>query len=89
MGVDHRRRNVLVAEQLLDSPDVVAILEQVRGEAMAQDMRRHGLGQPGLASCLEHRALDDFLIQMVPSHMVLGTLDEIKTLLPYKERPHA
>ena len=33
--VDHGRADVLVAQQLLDGPDVVPGLEQVRGEAVA------------------------------------------------------
>ena len=39
-----RRRHRGVAEQLLDYPDIGAAVEQVRGERMAQHMRRH-LGQ--------------------------------------------
>lgn len=35
VGVDHRGRDVGVAEEFLDRPDVVAGLEQVCGEAMA------------------------------------------------------
>jgi hypothetical protein len=36
VGLDHRRGDVLVAEQLLDCSDVVAALEAVRGEAVSQ-----------------------------------------------------
>ena len=32
VGVDHRRTDIAMAEQVLDGPDVVTILEQVRGE---------------------------------------------------------
>src|SRR3954447_3693375 len=34
--VDHRRAHVLVAEELLHRADVVAVLEKVRGERVAQ-----------------------------------------------------
>ena len=48
MGVDLRRRNVGMAEQLLDHAQVRAVLQQVRGEGMAQDVRRERLRvQPG------------------------------------------
>lgn len=54
-----------MAEQLLHRPDVVAGLQQVRGERMAQHMRRHWLvylRQPGR---LPHRMLHAGLIKMV------------------------
>jgi hypothetical protein len=34
--VDHRRGDVAVAEKLLDRPDVVTILQEVRREGMAK-----------------------------------------------------
>jgi hypothetical protein len=44
VGVDHRGGDVLVAEELLDGADVVVVLEEVRGEAVAQSVGRDGLG---------------------------------------------
>ena len=38
MGVDHRRADVPMSEQFLHGPDVVAVLEKVRGEGVAQGM---------------------------------------------------
>ena len=38
--VDLRRADVRMAEHLLDGADVRAVLEQVRGEAVAEDVRR-------------------------------------------------
>ena len=49
MGVDHRCFEVLVAEQILDGADVVSILEEVGGEAMAERVARDPLPDPGLA----------------------------------------
>ena len=46
MGVDHGRFEVLVAQQFLHRADVVAGLEQVRGEGMAEGVRRDPLGRP-------------------------------------------
>ena len=39
VGVDHRRADVIVAEQFLDGADVVAVFEQVCGEGMTESMR--------------------------------------------------
>src|SRR5512139_3074985 len=38
MGVDHRRADIPVSEQFLYRPDVVAILEQMSGEGVAEGM---------------------------------------------------
>jgi hypothetical protein len=35
---------------------------------------------------ITEKEFDDWVVR---ANMVLGTLDEIKMLLPYKERPHA
>jgi hypothetical protein len=40
VGVDLRRRNVGVAEQQLHDAQVGAVVEQVRGEGVAQHVRR-------------------------------------------------
>ena len=57
MGVDHRRFDVLVAEQLLDGPNVVAIFEKVGGEAVAEGMRGNRLVYPGKPGGLFDRFL--------------------------------
>jgi hypothetical protein len=38
VGIDHRRANVVVAEQLLYGADVVAILRKMGGKAVPQGM---------------------------------------------------
>ena len=40
VGVDHRRADVPVTEQLLDSADVVALFQEVSGERMAEGVAR-------------------------------------------------
>ena len=47
MRVDLRRGQALVPEQLLDDAQVRAAVEEVRGERVAQRVRRDALGQPG------------------------------------------
>ena len=38
MGVDHRRAHVLVAQQLLDRPNIIPILQQVGRKGVAKRM---------------------------------------------------
>ena len=47
VGVDHRGGHFAVAEQLLHGADVVAGLEQVRREAVAQGVAGHPLDEAG------------------------------------------
>ena len=46
LRVDLGRRDRGVAEQLLDDPDVGAVVEKMRGERMAQHVRRDPVRQP-------------------------------------------
>ena len=39
VGIDLRRRETLVTEQLLDAANVGSVVEQVRGETMSQRVR--------------------------------------------------
>src|SRR2546425_5740269 len=48
VGVELGGGEVGVAQHLLDRPQVSSALEQVRGEAVAQRMRRDTLGEPSL-----------------------------------------
>ena len=44
MGVDLRRRDVGVAEQILNDAQVRAVLQQMTGEGVAKDVRAHARG---------------------------------------------
>lgn len=46
MGVDHRGAHILVAQELLDGPDVVAILEEVGGKGVSERVRGAGFAMP-------------------------------------------
>src|ERR1035437_353721 len=50
--IERRVVELGVSEQNLDDADVDAILEQMRGEAVAQRMRAHTLGDAGGLCCL-------------------------------------
>jgi hypothetical protein len=47
MGVDLRGGQVAVAQQHLHHAQVGAVVEQVRGEGVAQGVRRQRLADPG------------------------------------------
>src|SRR6267143_1386755 len=47
LGVARRGVELGMSEQNLDHTNVVLLLEQVRGEAVSQRVRRHPIGQPG------------------------------------------
>ena len=64
MVVEHVR----VAEQFLHRADVVATFEQVRGEGMAQRVRRYRLDDARRARRLLDGALHALLVDMVAAH---------------------
>ena len=66
MGVDHRRRHILVAEQFLHRADVVATCEQVRGKRMPQRMRRSRLDGARVAHRLSYSPLNCLILNMMP-----------------------
>jgi hypothetical protein len=64
--VDHRGTDVCVPEQLLDCPDVVSSLEQMRCEGMTQDVAADALRQPNPPRRLGNGPLNRRLVQMKP-----------------------
>src|SRR5213594_819331 len=65
MGVDHGGGHVAVTEQLLDGSDVVAALQKVGRERMAQGVAARGLGDAGLADGDFDEPLQDGLVQVM------------------------
>ncbi len=70
MGVDHRGFDVVVAEQFLQRSDVVAILEQMRGETMSERVAGHFLLDVGSFGCGLHASLDLGRIDMMSADAV-------------------
>lgn len=68
MGIDHGGGDVGVAEQLLHGADVVAVLEQVGGEGMAERMAASPFEDIGGADGVVHFALDVRFVVMVAHH---------------------
>ena len=67
MGVDHRRPDALVAEELLDGPDVVAAHQEVGGEGVTQGVAGRRLDDPRLLHRLPEGPLDSPLVEVVPA----------------------
>ena len=65
MRVDHRGLDILVAEQFLNGPDIVSVLQQMRGKGMAKRMAACLLRNAGVAYGRLHDALDGRFMEMV------------------------
>src|ERR1700730_199521 len=58
-GINLGRRERGVAQKLLDRAEIAAALQKMRGEGMAQRVRRRGIGKPQRAAQARDRELDD------------------------------
>jgi len=67
MGVDHRRAHVLVAQQLLDRPNIIPIFKQVGRKGVAKRMAACRLADPCFQSGFLEAALQDGFVQVVPA----------------------
>lgn len=65
MGVDHRGLDAGMAQELLHRPDVVAVLQQMSGEAVAERGGRCSFLVSRLANGVPHRFLDRRRVEMV------------------------
>lgn len=63
--IDHRGADVLVTKQLLDSPYVVPVFQEVSCEAVAERVTATGLCDPRSVDRRLHRLLKDFLGKVV------------------------
>jgi hypothetical protein len=68
VGVDHGGFHVFMPEKLLDSADVVVVLQQVRGEAVAEGVAGDAFGQARRFGGLANRLLQAaFIGVMTPN----------------------
>src|ERR1700726_4165491 len=58
-GINLGCRERGVAQKLLDCAQIAAALQKMRGEGMAQRVRRRGIGKPQRAAQARDRELDD------------------------------
>lgn len=69
MRVDHRRRDIRVAQQFLHCANIVSTFQQVGGKGMAKRVRSRRLGDPRCRHRLLHRPLQQLLVEMMtPLH---------------------
>jgi len=66
MRVDLGRRHVTVAQQFLHSADVVACLQQMCREGVAESVRRDRLLDTGLSSRVANLTLHALLMDVMP-----------------------
>jgi len=57
MGGDHGLLDILMTQELLPSPAVISVRQEMGGEGMAQCVRGDRLCQTGGAGCATHRPL--------------------------------
>jgi hypothetical protein len=82
MGVDHRRADMRVAQELSDCPDVVPILEQVGGKRMPQRVGAGWSHNPGSEPGLFHGPLENQLVDVVAAPFgPNNSLNEVDLLL--------
>ena len=72
--VDLRRRNVRVAEHLLDRADIGTILDQMRRERMPQRVRRNAL-KPAFFGVFADKLVDDLAVHRPPERRDEQVLD--------------
>ena len=66
MGINHRRRHVLVTEKFLHRANIVTIFQQVRGKRVPEGMAGDAFGQPGTARGLRHGSANGRFMRVVP-----------------------
>lgn len=67
--VDHRCRHASMAEEFLDGSDVVARLEQVSREGMAEGVTGGSLGDSGPPHCFPNGPLHGRLVVVMPKEL--------------------
>jgi hypothetical protein len=75
VSVDHGRLHVGVAEQLLNGPDVVAVLQEVGRERVPEGVARRRLREPGGSYRGTDRVLHRGFREVVPSHLSGARID--------------
>ena len=63
--VHHRRADIRVPQQLLNRPNVIAVLEQVSRKRMPEGVWPYTFGDVSLPCRVRHRLLDNRFVKMV------------------------
>ena len=95
MGIDFRRSDALVPEQLLDYSEVGAVLQKMGGKTVAQCVRRYlfldtGFPCQGLGDMENHRAgqLSAVMVQKGDIHILRLDIQVVSVLQPVAELFH-
>ena len=64
-------------QQLLNCPDVVPVLEEVRCKRVTKGMTGRGLGDPGFESGFFDSPLDHGFVKVVPPFLSGASIDEM------------
>jgi hypothetical protein len=64
-----------MSEQFLDGANVIALLQQVSGEAVTKGVAACGLGYPGLAAGFFEGLLQDGFVEVVPADHARAGID--------------
>ena len=67
--IDYCRGHVAMAEELLSGANVLAALQQVGGEGVAEGVAGH----PFVARCILHRPLQDALVEVMTRSRAVGS----------------
>ena len=67
MCIDHRRLHIFVAQQFLDRPDIIALLQQMRRKAVPQGVTTDAFGEPCRTTGLAHGPLQPTLMGVMPA----------------------
>ena len=65
MRIHHGGFHIFVPEELLDRPDVVALLQQMCGKTVAEGMAADALVEAYRTPCLTHSLLQSTLTRMM------------------------
>ena len=87
MGIDHCGPDIAVAEKCLDRPYIIIGLQQMRGETVAEGVRRDALRELRPTDSLVKRQLDVCFMKMIPPQF-LSPLHESQRLLWEKPLPY-
>jgi hypothetical protein len=73
MGIDHRRFDIIMAQEFLDRSDIVTAFEQVSGKGMPERMASSSLRQSRLRDRISHGFLNQgFVNVMATLFLCLG-----------------
>src|SRR5882724_9770436 len=75
MGIDHRRVDILMPQKFLDSANIVASFEQVRGKRMPEGVAARRLGDPCLPYGRFHGTLQHELTHVMPPFNTAARVD--------------